>query len=253
MVGLVQWRLRSTPQPTHRLAIAILLAAGLICHGFVLWVDMFDGNTLHFGLAIALSLTMWLALLMYFAESFVTRIDGLLALAMLPAAICAFLPALSPGSMGVAVDGWAFRLHFVVAMLAYSLFTLAALHAVMMSIAERQLRHAQLNSRIGGLPPLLTLENLLFRLIGLAFVFLTLTVGSGVLFSEQVFGKPLALNHKTIFTIASWLLFGILLIGRHVRGWRGRVAQRWTVAGFICLFLAYAGTRFVLEVLIHKV
>lgn len=252
IVGLVQWRLRAGQQDGKRLLVALLLAVGLACHGYTLWLDMFDGNILHFGLTIALSLTFWLALLMYFAESFVTRIDGLLALAMLPAAICAFLPALSPGSIGIAVDGWAFRLHFVVAMLAYSLFTLAALHAAMMAIAERQLHQAQLSSRTGGLPPLLTLENLLFRLIGLAFVFLTLTVGSGVLFSEQVFGKPLTLNHKTIFTIASWLLFGILLIGRHVRGWRGRIAQRWTLAGFICLFLAYAGTRFVLEVLLHK-
>jgi ABC-type uncharacterized transport system permease subunit len=256
LVGLIQWHLLRSQSGRNgngnRASVSILLGAALLTHGYALWLDMFEGGMLHFGLAIALSLTLWLALLMYFAESFVTRIDSLLALAMLPAAVCAFLPAVLPGSMHVSADGWAFRLHFVVAMLAYSLFTLAALHAVMMAVAERQLHHAQLTSRIGGLPPLLTLENLLFRLIGVAFIFLTLTVGSGVLFSEQVFGKPLTLNHKTIFTIASWLLFGILLIGRHLRGWRGRIAQRWTLAGFICLFLAYAGTRFVLEVLLHK-
>ncbi|MDB5799320.1 MAG: cytochrome biosis protein [Rhodocyclales bacterium] len=257
LVGLVQWQLLRASQQrqisdANRHMVGGLLAAGLLAHGGVLWLDMVDDNTLHFGLATALSLTLWLALLMYFAESFITRIDSLLALAMLPATICAFLPAILPGSMHIKADGWAFRLHFVVAMLAYSLFTLAALHAVMMAVAERQLHRAKLGGRISGLPPLLTLENLLFRLIGVAFVFLTLTVGSGVLFSEQVFGKPLTLNHKTIFTIASWLLFGILLVGRHLRGWRGRVAQRWTLAGFICLFLAYAGTRFVLEVLLHR-
>jgi ABC-type uncharacterized transport system permease subunit len=257
LVGLSQWHFLRVGSPqdqrnARRKLIGILLASALLTHGFVLWLDMLDGNMLHFGLSIALSLTLWLAMLMYFAESFVTRIDSLLALAMLPATICAFLPSVLPGTLHIRVDGWAFRLHFVVAMLAYSLFTLAALHAVMMAVAERQLHQAQLNSRISGLPPLLTLENLLFRLIGVAFVFLTLTVGSGVLFSEQVFGKPLELNHKTIFTIASWLLFGILLAGRHFRGWRGRVAQRWTLAGFICLFLAYAGTRFVLEVLLHR-
>ncbi len=257
LVGLVQWHLLRAGQQgqtgsSHRNLVGILLAAALLAHGGVLWHDMLDGNMLHFGLAIALSLTLWLAMLMYFVESFLTRIDSLLALAMLPATICAFPPAILPGTLHVRVDGWAFRLHFVVAMLAYSLFTLAALHAVMMAVAERQLHHAQLNSRISGLPPLLTLENLLFRLIGVAFVFLTLTVGSGVLFSEQVFGKPLTFTHKIIFTIASWLLFGILLAGRHLRGWRGRVAQRWTLAGFVCLFLAYAGTRFVLEVLLHR-
>jgi ABC-type uncharacterized transport system permease subunit len=256
LIGLIQWHLLRTsaqrPQGGNRQLIGILLSTALVTHGYVLWLDMFDGRMLHFGLAIALSLTLWLALLMYFAESFVTRIDSLLTLAMLPASVCAFLPAVLSAGMHVSADGWAFRLHFVVAMLAYSLFTLAALHAVMMAVAERQLHQAQLTSRISGLPPLLTLENLLFRLISVAFVFLTLTVGSGVLFSEQVFGKPLTLNHKVVFTIASWMLFGILLIGRHFRGWRGRVAQRWTLAGFICLFLAYAGTRFVLEVLLHR-
>jgi len=252
LVGLIQWHFLRHQNRQAGNNVRILLSAALLTHGYVLWLDMFDGNMLHFGLAIALSLTIWLALLMYFAESFITRIDSLLALAMPLAAICAFAPAVLPGSMHVSVDGWAFRLHFIVAMLAYSLFTLAALHAVMMAVAERQLHQAQISARISGLPPLLTLENLLFRLIGVAFVFLTLTVGSGVLFSEQVFGKPLTWNHKTIFTIASWLLFGILLIGRHLRGWRGRVAQRWTLAGFMCLFLAYAGTRFVLEVLLHR-
>jgi ABC-type uncharacterized transport system permease subunit len=255
LVGLLQWHLLRADQQGqsgNNRALTVILLAALLTHGYVLWLDMFDGSTLHFGLAIALSLTLWLALLMYFAESFVARIDSLLALAMLPATICAFLPAILPGNMHVDDSSWAFRLHFIVAMLAYSLFTLAALHAVMMAFAERQLHHARLNSRISGLPPLLTLENMLFRLIGVAFVFLTLTVCSGVLFSEQVFGKPLTWNHKTIFTIASWLLFGILLIGRHLRGWRGQVAQRWTLAGFVCLFLAYAGTRFVLEVLLHR-
>lgn len=253
LVGLVQWQMaRKRKGGELGTALRTLLLAALLTHGYVLWLDMLGENTLRFGLAIALSLTLWLALLMYFAESFVTRIDSLLTVAMPAAAVCAFLPAVLPGSMEMGTHVWAFRLHLIVAMLAYSLFTLAALHAVMMAVAERQLHHAKLSSRIGTLPPLLTLENLLFRLIALAFVFLTLTVGSGVLFSEEVFGKPLTWNHKTIFTIASWLLFGILLAGRHLRGWRGRVAQRWTVAGFTCLFLAYAGTRFVLEVVLHR-
>lgn len=253
LVGLVQW-LDSRKRQAHHtgLVLRVLLAAALLTHGWVLWMDMLAGNVLHFGLSTALSLTLWLALLMYFAESFVTRIGSLLTVAMPIAAVCAFLPAVLPGSMDVSAHTWAFRLHLVVAMLAYSLFTLAALHAVMMAVAERQLHHARLDSSVGALPPLLTLENLLFRLISVAFLFLTLTVGSGVLFSEQVFGKPLTWNHKTIFTIASWLLFGILLAGRYLRGWRGRVAQRWTVAGFVCLFLAYAGTRFVLEVVLHR-
>jgi len=125
------------------------------------------------------------------------------------------------------------------------------LHSVMMWVAERQLHRAHLNEGL-GLPPLLMLERMLFRLIGIAFVFLTLTALSGLLFSEESIGRPMTLKYKLGFTIAAWLVFGILLIGRHFRGWRGRVAQRWTLLGFVFLFLAYAGTHFVLEVMLKR-
>ncbi|HNQ76628.1 MAG TPA: cytochrome c biogenesis protein CcsA, partial [Pseudothauera hydrothermalis] len=146
----------------------------------------------------------------------------------------------------------AFRAHFIIAMLAYSLFTLAALHALLMAVAERQLHNARLTRALAGLPPLLTMEALLFRLIGIAFVLLTLTLVSGVVFSETLFGQAFRLDHKTVFAIVSWLLFGTLLAGRHLRGWRGRVALRWTLAGFVALMLAYVGSRFVIEVVLGR-
>ena len=96
------------------------------------------------------------------------------------------------------------------------------------------------------------MEALLFRLIHVAFVLLTVTVASGALFSESLFGKAFAFNHKTVFALLSWLIFASLLLGRHLRGWRGRVALRWTIAGFITLMLAYVGSRFVLEVLLAR-
>jgi ABC-type uncharacterized transport system permease subunit len=96
------------------------------------------------------------------------------------------------------------------------------------------------------------MEALLFRLIGIAFVLLTLTVTSGVVFSETLFGQAFRLDHKTVFAIISWLLFGALLIGRRVWGWRGRVALRWTLAGFSTLLLAYVGSRFVVEVVLER-
>ena len=96
------------------------------------------------------------------------------------------------------------------------------------------------------------MERLLFRLIGLGFLLLTLTVISGVFFSEQLFGIPFRWEHKTIFTMLSWLLFGTLLAGRHWRGWRGKTALSFTLIGFAALLLAYVGSRFVLEVVLHR-
>jgi ABC-type uncharacterized transport system permease subunit len=75
---------------------------------------------------------------------------------------------------------------------------------------------------------------------------------SGVFFSEQLFGKPFTLTHKTVFAIVSWLIFGGLLAGHYVRGWRGRTAVYWTLAGFTALLLAYVGSKVVLELILKR-
>jgi ABC-type uncharacterized transport system permease subunit len=160
-----------------------------------------------------------------------------------------------------------FKLHFLIANIAYGLFAIAALHAVLMLAIERRLhamrrgglaqRHAAAgngwwSSWLDTLPPLLTLEKLLFRLIGAGFVLLTLTLLSGILFSEQLIDRALRLDHKTVFAILSWVMFGALLTARKVSGWRGRAALRWVLASFVALLLAYVGSRFVFEVLLHR-
>jgi ABC-type uncharacterized transport system permease subunit len=96
------------------------------------------------------------------------------------------------------------------------------------------------------------MEALLFRIIWAGFILLTLTLASGVVFSEELFGKAAQFNHKTVFGVLSWLIFAALLAGRHIYGWRGRVAVRWTLAGFLTLVLAYIGSRFVVEVVLGR-
>jgi ABC-type uncharacterized transport system permease subunit len=97
------------------------------------------------------------------------------------------------------------------------------------------------------------METLLFRMIGTAFVLLTVALGTGILFSEEVFGRALTADHKTVFAFASWAIFAALLVGRRIYGWRGRIAVRWTMTGFMLLLLAYIGSRFVLEVVLGRV
>lgn len=145
-----------------------------------------------------------------------------------------------------------FKLHLVMALIAYSLFLIAALHAVFIAVLEKALHRPAPGTMIGGLPPLLTLEHLLFRMLEAGFLLLTLTLVSGIFFSEDVSGRALPFTHMTVFGVASWLLFGALLVGRHRYGWRGKRAIHWTLAGFVMLFLSYMGTQFVLEFLLHR-
>jgi ABC-type uncharacterized transport system permease subunit len=145
-----------------------------------------------------------------------------------------------------------FVTHIAIALLAYSLFTFAALHALLMAAAERSFHQKTSLIKMPSFPPIMTMEALLFRIISLGFVLLTFTLISGMLFSEQIFHQALKLNHKNIFTIISWLIFGSLLIGRAKYGWRGRTAIRWTLTGFVVLLLAYVGSKFVLEILLSR-
>jgi ABC-type uncharacterized transport system permease subunit len=142
--------------------------------------------------------------------------------------------------------------HVAVALVAYSMFIIAAVEALILMGLEKRLHRRLPDPGTAGLPPLLTLERFLFRLIGAGFVLLTLALASGMLFSEQVFGRAVTFTHKSIFSVLGWLTFGALLWGRWRYGWRGRVALRWILAGTVLLFLAYLGYKFVLEIVLGR-
>ncbi len=245
------------------------ILAPLALHTWLLYQELLAAPGLRFGFGQALSVTLWIAVLIYWVESWYVNLEGMQALVLPIAAVCVALPAIFPGlELPPYASSLGFRAHLLLAMLAYSLFTVAALHALLMALLEGQLHGARregaaapggsghaggpLAGPLASLPPLLTLERLLFRILALGFVLLTLTLVTGVLFSEEVFGKALRFNHKTIFAILSWLIFGGLLVGRWRYGWRGRKALRWTLAGFVALLLAYVGSRFVLEVVLGR-
>ena len=169
------------------------------------------------------------------------------------AAVAVLLPLIFPSPQPLTyIDLPAFKAHILVAMLAYSLLTIAALHALLMSVVERRLHHPTMPSVLTNLPPLLVMEKLLFRIIWAGFILLTLTLISGVVFSEEVFGQPVKFTHKTVFGFISWGVFAALLTGRQLYGWRGRIAIRWTLIGFVSLLLAYIGSKFVLEVILQR-
>ncbi|WP_423192444.1 cytochrome C assembly family protein [Cupriavidus sp. H18C2] len=244
---------------------AAVLAA-LVSHGVLLHETIFPSDHMMFGFAFALSAMLWLGVGIYWIESFFFSLAGLGLIVFPVAMLASLMPLAFPGAQ---ILGYAarplFKLHFVIANVAYGLFTLAAFHAFLMLLAERRLHGFNrpaagepasgqwLGRWLDLLPPLLTLEKLLFRLIAAGFVLLTLTIASGFLFSEQLFARAFRVDHKTVFAIISWVMFGGILVGRRFRGWRGRTALRWVIASFAILLLAYVGSRFVIEVVLHRI
>jgi ABC-type uncharacterized transport system permease subunit len=229
------------------------VALPLLLHVALLYSDLFGAAQPRFGFAQALSVMMALAVLVCWLEAFAYPIEAVFPLVLLAAGICAPLPAFFAGRALPDAVSFEFRLHLIFGMLAYSLFTVATLHAVLISQVENRLHGKPgLDGPFARLPPLLSLERLVFILIGAAFAVLSLTLVLGIAYSEAFLGRALRFEHKTVFVILSWLIFGLLLGGRWLYGWRGRTALRWTITGFVVLMLAYPGSRFVLEVLLHR-
>ena len=231
-----------------------VVVAPLVLHGYTLYESVFAGVGLNFGVGSAVSSIVWLTAMIYWLSGFFYRLEGLQTLVAPVAAVAVLLPLVFPSLRPLANTEFpAFKAHISIAMLAYSLLTIAALHALIMAVVERRLHHhPTLPSVLSNMPPLLTMETLLFRVIWVGFILLTLTLISGIVFSEEVFGQPLKFTHKTLFGIISWCVFAALLVGRQLYGWRGRIAIRWTLSGFIILLLAYLGSKFVLEVILQR-
>ncbi len=255
------WRARWTPAGDAPAAstsfnviehYAVLAPLGL--HTVLLARAAFAHDGLHLGVGNAVSAILWLTVLIYWLGNFFYRLDGLQSLVLPIAAAASLLPAVFPSVKPLPnTDFIVFKIHLLIAMLAYSLFTIASLHVLLMALLERRLHDGTLPPALRQLPPLLTMETLLFRIIWAGFILLTATLASGVVFSEELFGRAAKFNHKTVFGVLSWIIFALLLGGRHVYGWRGRVAVRWTLTGFLMLVLAYLGSKFVLEVILGRV
>jgi len=245
-----RWPTRPTPPG----AVATLLPPlALIAHAWALATSIATPQGLDISLVNALSLVAALCVLVAWVAGFLRTLPGSATIVLPIAAVASLLPILltNPHRFPYAGEPWA-TAHIAIALLAYAFLLMAAVMALLMNGLERRLHRGLPSADAESTPPLLTLERYVFRLVGVGFVLLTLTVVSGALFSEQVFGKPFTFTHKSVFTILAWLTFGALLAGRWRFGWRGRQATKWIVTGSVLLVLAYLGTKFVLEVVLHR-
>ncbi|MFZ2169240.1 MAG: cytochrome c biogenesis protein CcsA [Methylococcaceae bacterium] len=145
---------------------------------------------------------------------------------------------------------WAMSTHILTSIIAFSLLNIAALQAILLAIQNQQLKSHPPKRFIQSLPPLQTMESLLFQMLGTGLVFLTISLVSGFLFIENLFAQHLV--HKTVLSILAWIIFSGLLVGRSRYGWRGKAAIQWTLIGFVLLLLAYFGSKMVLELILHR-
>jgi ABC-type uncharacterized transport system permease subunit len=253
LLAVVAYALAVGPGQRFNAAPRAALLVGWVAHAVAIMVDIAglgsDVVVARFGFAPALSMTLWLVLAVYVVESRFVPLPGARRTLAVLGIVVVVLAWVFPGELRPLVASrWA-PLHWVLGIASYGLFGAAVLHAAMLARAERQMRPAAgaLSSAPMKGMPLLRLERLTFRFVAAGFVVL-----SAALLLGAWFASPWRWDHKTVFSMLGWVVFAGLLAGRRAFGWRGPAATRWVYAGAALLLLAYVGSRFVLEVLLHR-
>jgi len=232
----------------HRRAVLIPGLVAVILHAMALYPELVTGQGFNLGFFNAASLIALLTMALLLLVSTWQPVESL-GIPVFPVAAATLgLAVMYPSQHPITSTSWQLDMHILFSVLAYSLFVLAAIQAVLLAIQDYHLRNRQPAGFVRTLPPLQVMEKLLFQLIGTGFALLTVALLTGFFFLEDIFAQHLV--HKTILSIAGWIIFGVLLWGRWRFGWRGRKAIRWTLSGFILLALAYFGSKLVLELIL---
>jgi len=255
-VALLLYAVAAVPAAVLRRFSAAALLGGWALHGLLLLIDIagigLPTPGARLGFAPVLSVTVWLVIAVYAVES---RFVPLLAVRRglaLAGACAVVVTAVFPGEVRPITSALA-PLHFVLGVGAYGLFGAAVLHALMLDAAERRLRASGPGARLQALGsgamgmPLLQLERVTFHFVEAGFAVLTATLVLG--FANTVHWRWG--DHKAVFSLLAWAVFAALLLGRRLRGWRGKRATRWLYVGALLLLLGYVGSRFVVEVLLN--
>ncbi|MFO7603554.1 MAG: cytochrome c biogenesis protein CcsA [Gammaproteobacteria bacterium] len=249
--ALLLRRLTTGIQATQRSKLIALFFGipAIALHLMVIYDQMLLPQGLNLSLFHVLSLTAWLISTLVVLFAFRQPVENLGIIVFPVSALTLLLQIVWGGTTGqIGIDTVGVKAHVLLSLLAFSLLNIAAIQAVLLWIQTRHLRNRHPGGFVRALPPLETMEQLLFRMIAIGYVLLTLSLLTGITFIHDIFAQHLV--HKTVLTIIAWFVFALLLWGRWHYGWRGRVAVRWTLSGFAVLMLAYFGSKMVLELIL---
>ncbi len=224
--------------------IAWITILPLLCHGWLLHLSIDTELGQNLNMSNIFSMSFWLIAILIMISS-IKRKLGILVMTILPITGFSLLISQSWGQQYlIDASSSGYLIHILISITALSVISLAAIQSIFVNILDDQLKQHPA-PRARGMPALQDMENFLFILVWTGFILLTLSLITAALFMTDT-GNEIPM-HKPLLAIASWLVFAVFLIGKHLKGWRGKTTVHWTISGFVLLFLAYFGTRTVLE------
>jgi ABC-type uncharacterized transport system permease subunit len=233
-----------------RIAAFVVAAVAIAIHGSILFESLTKGGAIQVSLLSSVSLIGLLLAVIGTLAAFDPDLRGVAAGLIVLAAPTAL--ATQAGTVEVTGSGltWQLQTHVFTAMFAYGLLAAGAIVAIYALVQDHRLRAAKLSSVNLLFAPLEKTERVLYGVASAGVASLALSMALGITFVENLFAQHLV--HKTVLSLIALLIFGILLAGRHFAGWRGRRAIYLYLGGFATLFLAYFGSRYILEVILDR-
>lgn len=245
---LRQWLNKKEEQNNYSLYSA---AVAIIFHALTVYTIIFTAQGIDISFFSALSFTAWLMATLLVIASFSLPISCLGLLVYPFALVSIILRAVSDQQhllTGLLAPG--LQTHILFSLLAYSLLSIAVAQALLLYVQDKYLHNKHPSGFLHSLPSLEAMETLLFRIIGLGVIALSISLLSGFIYLDDMFAQHLA--HKTILSLIAWAVFVVLLWGHYKFGWRGKIAIKWSLTGFVLLMLAYFGSKFVFEFLLPQ-
>ena len=234
-----------------RLLINGALFLGLLSHASLFYISTFsEGIDLNF--SNALLIISWVTVFLYWLINFNALHKGFHFLTLVPALLILVInPVLNDHHYLSNAYSFTALIHIIIALLGYSLLAFGAIFSIFLLFVETNLHNKKTGSALFcSDSSILSLESHLFAIYWVGFLLLTITMVTGTFFTEEFFGTSLVINHKLVFSLLAWLIYGGLLFARAIFGWRGKKAIHFSLLAFVFLFLSYLGSKFVIEILL---
>ena len=242
---LSAWTQNNAPSKQSSKTGYFLSLSAWVLQSFHLYLHLFTQAGLLLDLGATLSLTAWAVIGVILISNLRNPVASLLIFAAPVAAAAIAVDTLIVPTFEGRQFTSGILVHIVTSILSYALFAVAACQAVLLIYQNRHLKNHQSSRLVANLPPLQTMESLLFEVLATGQFLLSIGLLTGFLFLDDLWAQHVV--HKTILSLVAWVIFTILILGHYRFGWRGRTAIRWTLWGFANLVFAFFGTKLVLE------
>jgi len=143
-------------------------------------------------------------------------------------------------------------IHIVSAFIGYSAFLISAIFSILYLIFEKHLKEKKFSVFFQKLPSLSLIESIIYNSITLGFVFITISMFAGAVWSERLFGTYWSWHPKQVITLITWFVYAGIIHLYLYGEWRGRRLCYLSILGSVVIMLNFFGINFLSSRDIHS-